>query len=230
MNWFWNLYAKFYDLVLFIPSYNQMLEAASYQVPTTGPIKLLDVGCGTGNFENLMLSQKGYERFSEVIGADHSLPMLRIAKKKNFNNRVSFIDIDLDHQLPFEKATFDVIVSINTLYAIKYPEPLLRQISLLLRDGGKFIMVNPKNGAGIWRLIVDTIHCGRIPSLLVRTPLFLLFFLANVFILRFGARNAFHFYTIEELREILERASLSPVFHSETYSGQALLVVARKVA
>lgn len=69
------------------------------------PRKILDLACGTGTI-SVLLSKKGYS----VTGADLSSQMLDIAKKKQRNEEINFIQADMRRLNLGE--TFDAIISI----------------------------------------------------------------------------------------------------------------------
>ncbi len=72
-------------------------------------MKILDVGCGTGNF-SIKLAGRG----CSVTGVDISNEMLNIARKKasGMNFDIEFINVDLNN-LPFEDDTFDAVISMT---------------------------------------------------------------------------------------------------------------------
>lgn len=91
--------------------------------------KVLDIGCGHG----LLLSR--IMEKNDVYGVDFIPDNPYKIKKK-------VVDLEKE-RLPFRKETFDVIVCSNVLEHITKPLSILRQIDLLLKKGGKTIIVVP---------------------------------------------------------------------------------------
>lgn len=69
-------------------------------------LNVLDLGCGTGR-HSIWLADSG----ANVIAIDFSQGMLARARNKAGADKVRFISHDLHQPLPFESATFDLIVS-----------------------------------------------------------------------------------------------------------------------
>jgi malonyl-CoA O-methyltransferase len=69
-------------------------------------LSVLDMGCGTGR-HSLWCAKQG----ANVTAVDFSAGMLAAARGKPFANRVNFLQLDLHEEMPFEDASFDVIVS-----------------------------------------------------------------------------------------------------------------------
>ncbi|MGM0380146.1 MAG: class I SAM-dependent methyltransferase, partial [Bacillota bacterium] len=70
--------------------------------------KILDAGCGTGNFTKKI--KENYKKV-DIIGIDISNKMLKIARQKN--SELEFKKMDLN-DLNFEDNTFDKIISMAT--------------------------------------------------------------------------------------------------------------------
>ncbi len=68
--------------------------------------RILDVGCGSG-FSMRILQELGFEG---VLGVDSSKGMVELALKNGFQAQVASME-----SLPFEKNSFDVIISISAL-------------------------------------------------------------------------------------------------------------------
>ncbi len=55
---FWNIYAKFYDSIYYLMPYRQLLWDCFEALDLKPGMRLLDAGCGSGNFA-LIVPEKG---------------------------------------------------------------------------------------------------------------------------------------------------------------------------
>ena len=92
--------------------------------------RVLDAGCGTGRLAR--------QSQAEIVGADFSATMLRWAKKRG----QSVIQGDLQN-LPMADEQFDVVVSLNVLYAVSDPGSVLRELVRVTRVGGEVRIATP---------------------------------------------------------------------------------------
>ncbi len=100
--------------------------------------KILEVGCGTGNF--LKILARGYKAF----GLDVSPFAVRIAKRKSKEIKVFVGNISTPlSELPFSGLVFDGIVGINLLEHLGEPERALGNICRLLREKGYLFLHLP---------------------------------------------------------------------------------------
>ncbi|MES2403257.1 MAG: malonyl-ACP O-methyltransferase BioC [Pseudomonadota bacterium] len=97
------------------------------------PLRVLDVGCGTGRGTALL---KKRWRDAEVIALDLSLPMLREARRHRGWLR-PFERVCADGQaLPFPDRSVDVVYSNLCLQWCDSPQPLLAECARVLKPGG----------------------------------------------------------------------------------------------
>ncbi|MFD3509066.1 class I SAM-dependent methyltransferase [Nocardia sp. NPDC058666] len=99
-----------------------------------GPMKVLDIACGPGNFTKYLseyLTRGGF-----VTGIDYSAPMLAKAATDNASPRVGYVRGDA-RTLPFADGTFDAVCCFGALYLI--PDPLIaaREMIRVLAPGGR---------------------------------------------------------------------------------------------
>jgi ubiquinone/menaquinone biosynthesis C-methylase UbiE len=101
--------------------------------------RVLDVGCGTGAFEERVVAAGGAH---ELVGIDLSPNMLRHARAKLADHsHVTFRQADV-HMLPFEDGAFDVVVSASTFHYVDDPERALAEITRVLRPGGRMVILD----------------------------------------------------------------------------------------
>jgi SAM-dependent methyltransferase len=116
------------------------VEAAVPPGTTRNDVRVLEVGCGPGNF-SCILAEAGFS----VLGIDPYAGLIDLAREKRRARRLShlaFQNADLGQgHAPWEGA-FDQIVSIHTLYAHPTPRELLGQACRILKPGGHAVFVN----------------------------------------------------------------------------------------
>lgn len=107
--------------------------------------RVLEVGCGTGNF-SLKLARRGYR----VTGVDVSAEMLAVAqeKAKAENLPVEFKYMDA-HRLAFEDASFNSVLAMATFEFLADPEQALEEMFRVTRAGSP-ILVGTINRDSDW--------------------------------------------------------------------------------
>jgi ubiquinone/menaquinone biosynthesis C-methylase UbiE len=99
--------------------------------------RVLEVGVGTG------LSFPHYPpAVDELVGVDPSEAMLRRARKRaaELGRDVTLIEAPAE-ELPFEDASFDVVVTLAVLCSVGDPSRALGEIRRVLRPDGRFIFL-----------------------------------------------------------------------------------------
>ncbi|MFN2341525.1 MAG: class I SAM-dependent methyltransferase [Halanaerobium sp.] len=98
--------------------------------------KILDIGCGTGNF-SIKLAKKG----CQVTGIDISQPMLDKAAKKSekLNLDINFKKGDALN-LEFEDNQFDSVFSMAAIEFIKDLETAFKEMKRVVKTGGKILL------------------------------------------------------------------------------------------
>jgi phosphatidylethanolamine/phosphatidyl-N-methylethanolamine N-methyltransferase len=101
--------------------------------------RILEVGVGTG------LSLPDYSWTNRLTGVDLSVPMLRKAKARAAEHRLTNVDglavMDAQH-LGFQDGIFDVVVAQYVITAVPDPEATLDEFVRVLKPGGEIILVN----------------------------------------------------------------------------------------
>jgi ubiquinone/menaquinone biosynthesis C-methylase UbiE len=100
---------------------------------------VLDVGCGTGEFERLVLSEHPAQR---MVGVDLSVKMLEIAQQKcQAYPNVAFCNASAS-ALPFPDHSFDIVVSASALHYFDQPEVSLGEMRRVLKPGGSVVIMD----------------------------------------------------------------------------------------
>ncbi len=98
-------------------------------------MKILDLGCGTGNLSAQLLDCISLE----TIGVDKSLPMLEKASKKGL--KVLCADADLN-PLPFKDESLDVVIGAYVIQHIKNRVDLIRECHRILNEGALILLTS----------------------------------------------------------------------------------------
>jgi len=204
----WNLYSYVYD---FLPRYFRpyqklladVVSAVGANIPKGG--KILDSGCGTGNF-SIGLGLRGYE----VVGIDISHAMLeraRLKKKKAGLQNVEFKEWDIEKGLAlYPDAYFDCVVSVHALYTLREPEAAIREYLRVLKPSGRFIMAEPHSPIKIIPIAKEIYREGGLANVV---KLLLTQSGVGVCNLLIGKRlrdGSYHYWDKERLRNVLRDA------------------------
>jgi ubiquinone/menaquinone biosynthesis C-methylase UbiE len=99
---------------------------------------VLDIGCGTGIMEGMLLQAK------HIIGLDISIEMIKIAKEryKGYYN-ISWVNADAEN-LPIKSKSIDLSLMITVIQNIPSPPDALKEIERTLKLEGEAIVTYPK--------------------------------------------------------------------------------------
>ena len=124
-----------------VPHLDHLIEVSGIAAGTA----VLDLGCGNGMIAETISDRTG----AHVTGIDFVERAIRDAQTRTAakRDRLTFYVMDMSH-LDFPPASFDVVVSVDTLYFTDICETL-RPIIPMLRAGGRFVRVlRPELRAG----------------------------------------------------------------------------------
>jgi ubiquinone/menaquinone biosynthesis C-methylase UbiE len=123
----WNSYIT--NTLLFLKDWAQISPS----------VTVLDVACGTGEFERLLLTENPTQ---QIIGVDISEKMLLVAQQKlQMYPHVSFQTANAS-ALPFENNSFDVVLSANAFHYFDDPNAALVEIKRILKPDGTVIILD----------------------------------------------------------------------------------------
>lgn len=101
--------------------------------PTSRPIKILEIGCGTGFLTEQLLP---FFPNAEIVVSDVSESMVKACKEKFADSKIT--PLVMDGELPsFKESSFDLIVSSLTLQWFGSTQSSLAELGKLLRPGGQ---------------------------------------------------------------------------------------------
>lgn len=130
-------WAPIYDLV-FGAVFERGRKAAVAAAERIGG-RILEVGVGTG------LSLPDYAWTNRIVGVDLSAPMLRKARARIKEHRLTNVDgvamMDA-RRLGFQDCVFDVVVAQYVITAVPEPEATLDEFARVLRPGGEIVLVS----------------------------------------------------------------------------------------
>lgn len=109
----------------FEPFHASTVEPMFCEVPEKS--KVLDVGCNSGEFLKLLRDAKQ----CDTVGVDVSEPVLELARQKG----LKVIKADAE-TLPFDDATFDVVILREVLVHLHDPVKALKEIRRVLKPSG----------------------------------------------------------------------------------------------
>ena len=226
----WNLYAKVYDaLPAFFPPYREMLDKtldAARREGGSGELRVLDAGCGTGNYA-IAFARGGYR----VAAMDMSPAMLARARNKAAaaGLPVAFCTASLQEPFPFEDAAFDILLNINALYMLPDPGYALSEFARVLKPGGLLVLSNLQKRPVMTEVLGEFRRTYGLGRLFLAVPPLLALGFFNWLISRQIERGEFFFWGPDDTRDALGRAGFDALSVETTYTTDAnVFVVARR--
>ena len=105
--------------------------------------KILDMGCGNGNFLELFL--KMTNKKSEIYAVDKNKDLILEASEKFKNENITFEVNDFDN-VEIENKKFDWIFFIYSIYYTENSDKLIKKIKSYLNKKGKLVIIGPGSG------------------------------------------------------------------------------------
>jgi demethylmenaquinone methyltransferase/2-methoxy-6-polyprenyl-1,4-benzoquinol methylase len=202
-------------------------QMAARECLASQPERILDLCCGTGDLAVTLARLAGSK--TEVIGVDHSGPMLAIAARKAERVcdrlRLSFVLGDIAN-IPFPDASFDCIGTSFALRNLTYKNPLagryIAEVLRVLNVDGRFVIVETSQPKS--RLVKKLYH------------LYMRYFVFGLGLLISGNREAYYYladsatnyYAPEELKKVLVEAGFRQVSFRHLLMGAVSIAIAVK--
>ncbi|MBA63303.1 MAG: hypothetical protein CMJ76_13175 [Planctomycetaceae bacterium] len=150
------------------PRYEEMqMTMVDYVPEDLQPLRILDLGCGTGN-----LTLRVLESFqeAEVVALDLSVEILDVCRRQCGTDRVSYLQQDFN-SLDLPESEYDLVVSSIAIHHVDDPakQLLFQDVYNCLKPGGIFTYVDQFRGETpgiyqqhmkIWKQFAD---CKGIP-------------------------------------------------------------------
>jgi len=130
-------WSRVYDRMQPFFTSNEMREAGLELAQLDGPMKILDVGAGTGTLSLQVAKRIGAEQLTLL---DQSAQMLDQAKAKPELADCQFVLSDAQ-TLPFDDDSFDRVVSSGSFYYFPEPVAALREQMRVVRPGGRVLVM-----------------------------------------------------------------------------------------
>jgi ubiquinone/menaquinone biosynthesis C-methylase UbiE len=173
-------------------------KAVFRSVFPAGKLRILDVGCGTGEI-SLLLAEMGHE----VTGIDLSEKMMEKGRIKANNRGLDIVFENGDAENPpFADDSFDVVVNRHLLWTLPHPQEAVRNWKRVLKEGGLVIIID-----GVWNDGSLNIRARR--------------FLSNVGVLLAERKNPWKGYYSDDLKAVLPNAGGTPLARSHGYLSDA---------
>jgi len=125
----------------YIPKYEEMQEVILETLPfeKDDPIKILELGIGTGNLANKILKRFPH---AQLVGVDHNKEMIELAAQKlqNFSPRFTLAEEDISN-ISLEAHQYNVAVSLLSIHHLTDSQKrgLFKKVYLALKPKGIFI-------------------------------------------------------------------------------------------
>jgi SAM-dependent methyltransferase len=121
-------------------------DAAFAAVAKAEPRRVLEVGCGMGNFAERVAR----ETTAEVVATDLSPRMVDVARERGLDARVADVQA-----LPFADGDFDCAVANAMLYHVEDLDRALAELARVLEPGGQLVAVTigAEHMGELWQLV-----------------------------------------------------------------------------
>jgi 2-polyprenyl-3-methyl-5-hydroxy-6-metoxy-1,4-benzoquinol methylase len=103
--------------------------------------KVLDITCGSGYGSQFMALQ-GAEK---VVGVDIDANSIEHARKYYQHPNISYIESDAHNVSELEDASFDIVISFETIEHLQFPRDFLLELRRLLKPDGQLIISCPND-------------------------------------------------------------------------------------
>lgn len=115
-------------------------------------IRILDVGCGTGEFA---MKLKSFKKDASICGLDISPDMITTAKAK-FNGEIDFRVGDVE-SMPYEDNYFDYLTCSHSFHHYPHKKKAVREMFRILKPKGKIMIIDGCKDSLLGRIIFDVI-------------------------------------------------------------------------
>ncbi|MGH2905990.1 MAG: class I SAM-dependent methyltransferase [Solirubrobacterales bacterium] len=131
------------------PSMSAEYELAGELLALAPGARVLDLGCGPGNFTRRFAAAVGADGLA--VGYDGSLPMLERAvteTPEDVASSLAYVRGDAS-RLPFVDGAFDAVCCFAALHMFPKPERTLAEVARVLRGGGRVALLTSYAPGGV---------------------------------------------------------------------------------
>lgn len=133
-------------------AYRRLIEGVNAEdvafeaVAAGSPERMLDVGCGTGEFAERVAKELG----AQVTALDISARMAALTRERGIDARVGDVQA-----LPFDDASFDCVLANWVLYHVPALDRAIEELHRVLVPGGRLVAatVGTDHTVELWRLV-----------------------------------------------------------------------------
>lgn len=253
---FWKKYLEKYAYIVNLQDYWNLLDFLNRLLGDwKRGEKVLDAGCGIGNFGTFLLVRQLYQLTQGRPGSFQKLPLCHywgvdfvdealhrgrsthVGVQQEFKQklglpgdgpdvvRCSYLLLDLNHSLPFRDRYFDKICCNLVLSYLDDPARTLADLFKSLRAGGKIVVSSLKPHADLSQIYRDFIQVSRTAEELEQARLVL----NNAGMIKHKeAEGYYQFFSEAELSDLLAQAGGSNIQVFRSFGDQANVAVAER--
>ena len=253
---FWAEYLERYSYIIKLQDYWNLLDLIGSKLGHWNKNeRILDAGCGIGNFGAFLLVRNLYQAlqlrtaslrrkpWAQYVGVDFVQSAIRQARDLHseiygeFAPKVEWVThgtplidfsysvLDLNVSLPFKDKHFDKIVSNLVLSYVKDPQFTLGEMYRTLREGGRIVISSLKPNADLSQIYRNYISVSRSTQEMEQARMVL----SNASLIKHKEAEGFYqFFSEEQLGEFLQKAGCENITSWRSFGDQANIAVGAK--
>jgi SAM-dependent methyltransferase/esterase/lipase len=252
---FWKSYLDKYSFVVNIPDYWDLMNLAYILLGELKPQdRILDAGCGIGNYGTFLLVKLLYAARNQPISLRHQHPFLHyvgldfvgdaMLQARNSQQDIekefvqmrdmtasgrllisSYFVADLETVLPFKENTFDKICCNLVISYLRTPERVVGEMVRLLKPGGRIVVTSLKPFADLSQVYRNFVKVAKSRADIAEAQKLL----SNAGRIKAKeAQGVYQFFSEEALMDLLKEASVCEVETYRSLGNQANVVVGVK--
>jgi len=248
---FWRTYLEKYSFVINVHDYWNLLELI-YQLlgqPRNGE-KILDAGCGIGNFLKFVLVKRSYSNrwqglgkdqgFFDIVGLDFvreallkaaesqrqiEMEIVRSAGGNSILFPTNFLLADLDLGIPFKESSFDKVCANLVVSYLGEPGKAVEEMVRVLKPRGKIVVSSLKPFADLSQVYRNFVEVTENNQAITEAQKLL----NNAGRIKLKESSGlYEFYSEEGLFNLLRRADVREIETFRSFGNQANVAVGTK--